>query len=39
MQDKNIRKAIKKFASSLYRKLMPAYFDYLGSKGVKRKIK
>ncbi|MCK4781508.1 hypothetical protein KAS79_01095 [Candidatus Parcubacteria bacterium] len=28
----------KQFASSLYRKLMPMYFDYLGNEGVKRKI-
>ena len=29
----------KKFASSLYRKLLPRYFDYLENEGVKQKIK
>ena len=28
----------RRFASSLYRKLEPAYFDYLDSEGVKRKV-
>ena len=29
----------KQFASSLYRKLAPVYFDYLDNEGVKRKIR
>ena len=42
IEEKKFKKILfpnKKFASSLYRKLAPVYFDYLDNKDVKRKIR
>ncbi len=42
IEEKKLKKILfpnKKFASALYRKLAPVYFDYLDNKDVKRKIR
>jgi len=42
IEEKKFKKILfpnKKFASSLYKKLAPVYFDYLDNKDVKRKIR
>jgi len=42
IEEKKLKKILfpnKQFASSLYRKLAPVYFDYLDNEGVKRKIR